>query len=230
MCQSPFRIYLVSFRDSDRMWYPVDETGFNKVGYLTRRQTVIHPWFNHRLRETAETRIRIYPHTFFQRAAHSQSELDNVERFFTENKPSIELFNSGMAAIVKQNDLTYFENPIRIPVLDPITVEEFDKRWQTFCSILRLGDIIAVIDNKSILSRLIAHFDRGTWSHVGVYSGEGKLVEAVLQGVVEGEIEDYHSPRYRLGVYRRKNLRLGNAQEVVARMRSQIGAKYNFYG
>lgn len=223
-------IYFVSFRDFDRLWYRVDETGFNKVGYVTQRGTVIHPRLNRGLTETPLTRIRRFPHILRRRTASAQAEVDNVERFFTENKPSIELFNSGMAAIATEQDLSFFDNPIRIPVLDIITHEAFEHRWAVFRSILRPADIIGVIDTRSLISRLIARFDHGTWSHVGCYSGDGTILEAFSAGVVERDIEVYYDQKYRLGVYRASSLHMEGAEAVVRYQRSQLGARYNYRG
>jgi len=141
--QTPtYRIPCISFRDFDRIWYRVDETGFNKVGYVTRENTVVHPHLNRGLTETPLSRVKRHRHVLVYRAADAQAEVDNVERFFTENTASIELFNSGMAALCNQRDLSFFENPIRIPILDMITHEEFERRWTLLRSILNAGDIL----------------------------------------------------------------------------------------
>jgi Permuted papain-like amidase enzyme, YaeF/YiiX, C92 family len=226
-------IHFVHFRDFDRIWYRVDPTGSNKVGYVTRRDTVIHPWLSRGLAETPLTRILRHRHTLFQMAVSSQADVDNIERFFTENARSIELFNSGLAALgaggIQQN-LSFFDNPIRLPVLDPITHEEFEQRWAVFRSIVCSGDVIEAIDTKSLVSRLIARFDHGTWSHVGLYSGNGTILEATSAGVVERDLDVYHNKNYRLGVYRAGKLSTRQA-EVMARFgRSQLGKPYNFRG
>jgi hypothetical protein len=225
-----YSLALIAFRDFDRVWYRVDETGFNKVGYITRKDTVVHPQWNRGLRHTPLSQVKRYPHVLSIRVARTREEVDNVEAFFTENVPSIELFNSALHTIITSGDLSFFEDPIRIPILEHICILEFEKRWEVFRSILRPADIIAIIDTKSVVSRLIARFDHGTWSHVGVYSGNGGIMEAITAGVVERDIQVYHQPWYRLGVYRYKSLDEERVVSVLAAMRSQLGKRYNFRG
>jgi hypothetical protein len=79
-----------------------------------------------------------------------------------------------------------------------------------------------------LISRLIARFDHGTWSHVGTYTGDGTILEAIKDGVVERDIEVYRNPRYRLGLYRHKSMDPKSAVNLVGFMRSQLGKRYNF--
>jgi hypothetical protein len=223
-----YPVRLITFRDLDRVWYRVDNTGFNKIGYITRKNTVVHPRWNRGLTEAVLSRVQRYPHRLFERIASTQTEADNVEAFFTQNTPSVELFNLGFQTLACANDLSFFENPIRIPVLDDISPQEFERRWEIFSSTLRQADIIFVLDSKSLISKLIARFDHGTWSHVGGYSGEGTVVEAIAQGVVERDIAVYRNPRYRLGIYRYKTLDPQSATRMVDFGRSQLGRPYSF--
>jgi len=149
--------------------------------------------------------------------------------FFADNVPSIELFEAGMIALTK-GLFWYFDNPIRIPKLEVITKERFEERWKTLRSTLQLGDVIFTIDTRNIISRLIARFDHGTWSHVGAYSGGGKITEAIPMGLVERSIEAYHNPRYRLGVYRRTDMDEAQQLKFISAMKSHKGARYDFCG
>jgi hypothetical protein len=225
-----YAVYGITFRDYDRVWYRVDETGFNKVGYLTRRNSVIYPRWNRGLVERPLRRVERYPHALFGRVAETLAQADNVEAFFTQNLPSIELFNLGMQALANRSDLSFFESPIRIPVLDDINSAEFERRWELLSSTVRAGDIVAVLDTRSVISKLIARFDHGTWNHVGTYSGERMLLEATTAGVGENDIVKYRDPRYRLGIYRHKNITDEMAGSAVGFMRSQVGRRYNFHG
>jgi hypothetical protein len=228
--EEKYPVRLITFRDLDRVWYRVDETRFNKVGYITRKDTVIHPRWNRGLTETPLSRVKRHLHRLSQRLARTQTEVDNIEAFFTQNTLSVELFNSGFQAIISASDLSFFENPVRIPILDDISPQEFERRWETFSLTLRRADIIFVLDTKSLISRLIARFDHGTWGHVGTYTGDGTIVEAIKDGVVERDIEVYRNPRYRLGIYRHTNLDPKTAEDLVSFMRSQLGKRYNFRG
>ena len=87
--------------------------------------------------------------------------------------------------------------------------------------------VIEVIDTKSLISRLIARFDHGTWSHIGGYSSDGTILEAISAGVVERDIEAYHNQKYRLGVYR-MNCDPERAKGLVPGMRSILGTPYGF--
>lgn len=225
-----YRGSIILFRDFDRLWHRVEKTGFNKVGYVTRRGTVIHPRLNRGMAETPLRLIRRRPHTVIRMTTLSPTDIDNVESFFTQNVPSFGLFSSGIVALTTGNNLPFFSNPIRTPLLDKITRAEFEHRWVVFRSILEPADIIATIDMKSRISRLIARFDQGTWSHIGIYTGDGRILEAILQGVVERDIEAYHNQRYRLGIYRCKaGISTEDAQAVVNNARSMLGLPYGFY-
>ena len=225
---APYRALLVVFRDSDRVWHHVDETGFNKIGYITQRGTVVHPRWNRGLTESPADRIRRLPHGLFQVALPSRAVEDRIEKFFTMNVSSIELFSCGITLLGRGDSLSFFDSPVRVPILEPISREEFEWRWAVFRSILQPADTIAVIDRESLVSRLIARIDHGTWSHVGGYSGDGTILEAIRQGVCERSIEVYHDPRYRIGVYRMRDLSSEAARRIVSNMRSQLGIAYSF--
>ena len=51
--------------------------------------------------------------------------------------------------------------------------------------LLRVGDSIMLIDTASVVSRLLAYFDHGVWSHEATWIGDGKVHEATTSGVVE---------------------------------------------
>lgn len=221
-------VRLVIFKDFDRLWYRLDDTGFNKIGYVTEHGTVVHPRWNRGLTQSSLDSILRRPHKQLAVSA-TESQEKNIETFFADNVPSIELFEAGIIAL-KDGLLSYFDNPIRLPKLEHIDDVIFEERWKTLRAMLHLGDVIFAIDTKNIISRLIARFDHGSWSHVGLYSEESKITEAIPIGVVERSIEAYHKPRYRLGVYRRLDLDQAHQLNVVSAMKSKIGARYNFRG
>jgi hypothetical protein len=112
-----------------------------------------------------------------------------------------------------------------LPILTPITPSEHETRWNTLLRTLQRGDFVFTLDTRSIASRLIAYLDQGTWSHVGTYTGEGRIIEAITSGVTERSIEAYHHHRYRLGVYRLP----GSAEQfdkMIEWSRSQLGKPY----
>jgi hypothetical protein len=221
-------VRLIIFRDFDRLWYRLDDTGFNKIGYVTQHGTVVHPRWNRGLTQSSLDSILRRPHKQLAVSA-TESQAKNIETFFADNVPSIELFEAGIIAL-KDGLLSYFDNPIRLPKLEDINGVIFEERWKILRAMLHLGDVIFAIDTKNIISRLIARFDHGSWSHVGLCSGESKITEAIPIGVVERSIEAYHNPRYRLGLYRRLDLDQAEQLNVVSAMKSKIDARYNFRG
>lgn len=223
-----YLVRLVAFRDRDRIWRHADSTGFNKVGYVTRQDTVIHPFWHNGLTETPLNKIKARPHTILGLTIPTPQDLKNVEVFFTQNFKSIELFNAGLYCLTQTSDLSFFQNPIKLPLLPPISQKVFEDRWLKLRSILRPADMIAVFEPDSLLSRLIARFDHGTWSHVGLYSNTGTIIEAAIPQVVERDMEVYHDIRYRLGVYRIRGLDGQAASSMIRFMRSTVGSGYSY--
>jgi hypothetical protein len=189
----------ILFRDFDP-WFKPDRTNFNKVGYITKYGTVIYPMWRH-VRERRIERIQRHRHTILERSLTPDQER-NVETFFTKNQRKLNLFDMGMRKLALSADLSFFENPIRLPLLEPISDAEHKRRWAQFLNHLQPFDNVALIDTQSKISRAIAKFDQGTWSHTAMYLGQGRIVEAITSGVVERGIEVYRFPRYRLGIYR----------------------------
>lgn len=154
---------------------------------------------------------------------------DKIEAFFALNRENPELFIQGVKALTE--NLRFFDQPIKLPILDPIDTDEYEKRWREFVALLSIGDSIMLIDTASAVSRLIAYFDHGVWSHSATYTGDGNVGEATTSGVVERSIEVYHSPRFRLGLYRPRPEPTPEQQaQMVAFIRAQIGKPYNWRG
>lgn len=218
---------IVLFRDSDP-WFKPDATGFNKMGLVTNSKTVIYPVWRH-LRKRRLDQITTRRHHLVERKLPPRRE-NEVATFFARNHSNFNLFELGMKHLVLSKDLSFFDNPIRLPVLEPLSPAEHEKRWLEFRHNLEPFDCISVIDANSWISRSIARLDQGTWSHTAMYFGEGKIVEAITSGVVERDVETYRFPRYRLGIYRLSAL----AEMQQSRMRefafAQIGKKYNYTG
>jgi hypothetical protein len=127
--------------------------------------------------------------------------LDKIDKFFTHNKPNAELFFRGLDAISRR-DHAFFDFPVRLPILPPTTPQEFEERWARMEEIVRPADCIMTFDTSSYVSRVIAAVDRGVWSHVAGYAGNGNIFEMTTQGLVERPLRAYRSPKYRIGIYR----------------------------
>jgi permuted papain-like amidase YaeF/Yiix C92 family enzyme len=197
--------------------------GFNKVGYVTENGVVIYPRRSRIAKESLNA-IKRRPHRIIQLAGHPRAK--EIETFFTSNIINTAMFVAGIQ-MMGQPASPFWDSPIKLPVLSPITPAEHEKRWNTVLPTLQRGDSVFTLDTKSIVSRLITYLDQGTWSHVGTYAGEGRVIEAITSGVTERSIQAYHHPRYRLGVYRH-----GGSAEQIEKMielaRSELGKPYAF--
>jgi hypothetical protein len=194
---------LIMFRDWDPFYKPpfynkVTWREYNKTGYVSKSGWVVYP---HR-RSLKMQRLEIIEqrkHTLVPLSFMSNS--DNVEKFFTQNKPNADLFFQGLNALA-QRDNAFFEFPIRLPILPPTNAREFEERWKRMRMIIRPTDSIMIFDTTSYISRAIAAIDRGVWSHVAGYAGNGNVFEMILSGAVERPLDTYRSPQYRIGLYR----------------------------
>jgi YD repeat-containing protein len=218
----------ITFRDCDLFykwpWVRVGWAAANKVGYLTRAGIVIYPW-RWGLKRKGITAIERHHKVFAISELPPLREDDNIETFFTQNRANPYLFSVGVHAL--NGRLEYFNNPVKLPILDRIPSEEFERRWGRFTALLRPGDAIYTLDTQSAVSRLIAYLDQGTWSHSATYIGNGQIIEAIPPCIVERSIDVYRSPRYRLGLYR--FIATPEQTELqLAFARSQIGKPYAY--
>jgi hypothetical protein len=194
---------LIMFRDWD-VWYKpplyrqVSWREYNKTGYVSKGGWVVYPCRHSIIADRIE-RITKRNHTLVPLTFMSNSE--DVEKFFIGNKPNVELFFQGLNALARR-DNAFFEFPVRLPILPPVNAQEFYERWERMRTIVRPTDCIMVFDTRSFISRTIALIDRGVWSHVAGYAGDGNIFEMILSGAVERPLDTYRSPRYRIGIYR----------------------------
>lgn len=149
--------------------------------------------------------------------------------FFTENVLNPRLMNLGLRTLT-WGDLAFFDHPIRLPKLRPIDAQEHEKRWLHLLSCVRAGDTLEVLDESSVVSRLIAKIDIGTWSHTATYVGDGRVVEAITSGVAERSIGVYRMQQYRIGIYRLPDLQQESLAKMLQFARAQIGKGYNWSG
>ena len=213
---------LISFADSDRS-HKRDETGHNKVGYITQMGEVIFP-LRSRIARRSLSKIERLP----SRKVPIPDGFDAncVEKFFVENFQTIDLFNQGLMAIVR-GEFGYFSNPIKLPRLNAIDIDERNSRWNELRLRIRERDLLFTFDTKSAFSNVISFIDNGPWSHVAMCTGQGTIIEAIAAGVQERPLEVYADPRYRVGLYRPIGLTEvdGGSLEF---LRSQIGKPYAY--
>jgi Permuted papain-like amidase enzyme, YaeF/YiiX, C92 family len=217
---------LIIYRGPFDPWHRRDATGFNNTGYVTADDMVIHPRRS-RIATTPLAKIVKRPHRLIQlpNLPHAQQ----IETFFTKNIINNTLYVIALQQIPNANS-SFWRSPIKVPILEPISAEEHELRWKKMKSVLQRGDGIFVIDAESLASRIIAYLDQGTWSHVGTYSGNGQIVEAITSGVVERSMEAYHHRRYRLGAYRLPGATAEQIDTLISFARTQIGGGYNYRG
>ena len=216
---------LITFRDFDLLYkwprYNVAWNEHNKVGYVTQACIAIYP-LRCGLKKIALSKIK---HTHKLVPLPSTPLDDNIERFFTQNRDNPSLFVRGIKMLTQ--NLDFFKSPVKLPILDHITAQDFEVRWAQFVSLIRPGDWIQIIDTKSFVSKTISRIDHGVWSHSATYTGDGNICEAITSGVVERSIDVYRSYRYRLGLYR-PNEPPNSVQPRIAFLRSQIGKPYGY--
>ncbi len=230
---------LVIFRDWDLRYkpplYDVNSSEYNNAGYVSDAGWVIYA-FRYSLRKERLETVQKKKHTLVPLSF--MSNLENIETFFTQNRPNADLFFQGLHALGRR-DNSFFESPIKLPMLQPIGADEYEKRWEQFLLLVRPTDQIMIIDTSSLLSRTIASIDHGVWSHVGGYVGNGKIFEVILSGSVERSLDVYRSQQYRIGLYRVKGFdgdveNPENAKRIeafIAFCRASIGrTRYNYLG
>lgn len=198
------------FLDRD-LWHQPDCTGMNKCGYVTKRETVVHPrrwgFTETSLKDLRRLRMKIYEYS-------CTVELSaQVESFFSQNVLNPTLMNRGFAALLSHNH-DFFTYPIRLPKLTLLDLSDFEQRWGELLSLLQAGDVVQIFNSSSILSRMIATVEQGCWSHSAIYTGEGTVLEAITSGVSERPLTMYKNRVIHLGVYR--NLNLSNSKRQQA--------------
>jgi hypothetical protein len=197
----------------------------NKVGYITNHETVIYPLRTRMI----ERSLKWISHRSLFRIINvpKSPEMDErISRFFGENVPNPLLFNKAMRAVATPQGDAFFENPIKLPKLEPLSREERDVRWGALISSLKSGDLLQVFDSESKMSRLIARFDNGTWSHSATYIGDGRICEATTSGVVERGIESYAAEKFRVGIYRVPGLTELQAERMCSFSKAPVGKPY----
>lgn len=113
-------------------------------------------------------------------------------------------------------------------MLDHRSDTEFYKRSETMMAILQRRDWIFTADSNSKISGLICRWDQGPWSHMGAYTGDGFLCEAIPLRVSERPIDVYRNPRYRLGIYRHRGMTAEEADKLIAFNRRTVGESYGY--
>lgn len=230
MSRGKNQIRLVTFKDWDIFykwpWYKsVKWTDDNKIGYVTDDEKVIYPF----LRGWKSVSLKDLRVSRTMTVDVDPSLAKNVQKFFTDNVPNRELFYAGLNAILHPEDQSkIFENPIKLPVLTAISGAERDARWSQMTKIIKTGDYVFCIDTSSMISRSIAKFDHGSWSHTAWYVGGGYVFEAIPKyGVCARHMELYNRQNYRVGIYR-PQLTDAQVKDIFEFNARELGASYAY--
>jgi hypothetical protein len=197
-------VQFVVFRDWDIFHYwPFSKVRWNqpnKSGFVTAEGDVLYPfmWWIRKVRKDMfrkKGKLMTMPSDYVHGPA--------LETFFTRNVLNPDLYQKVLHVFANTPGFADFlKNPIKLPMLDPIDEDEFERRWEMLRTVLKDGDHVFCFDSHSRVSRFIAWFDQGVWSHVAGYIGDGMVCEAITSGVVYRSIDAYHRFGYRIGVYR----------------------------
>jgi uncharacterized protein YycO len=96
--------------------------------------------------------------------------------------------------------------------------------YEEMMKILKVGDIITTKTNGELSNPLVPGF----WGHVGIYDGNGKVVEATTHNVVHTNLAWFLTTKDYVAVSRAKFLTEEQNQAVVDYCIKQVGKKYDF--
>jgi hypothetical protein len=109
--------------------------------------------------------------------------------------------------------------------------EDYEEAWQRLIGSLQPRDAIFTFDRRSFLSRAIAKFTHGPFSHCAVYAGDGIIHEIVTSGTRMVDIEVYKGRGYRVAAYRHYGRAPNTIEEMLDGMRRTDGRPgYSYFG
>jgi hypothetical protein len=190
---------IIFFFDKRTKEAPGLKTGCNQTGIFLTESTIIF-CRDRRIREIHGTELK---GTKVEIIAHSDTErIPQLIRFFENSRQNYRLFLLGLRAL-KFNNFEVFKVPEIMPTFHNYSsIDEYESAWKRVISKLKIGDHICIFNQKSIISKLIAFIDKGSWSHVGIYAGDGEIFEVISQGIVKRKVNVYKKEYIHLGVYR----------------------------
>jgi hypothetical protein len=126
---------VVFFKEWGDPWHKTDDTGFNKTGYVTKSGIVIYPRRSRIARTTIEA-VRKKLHRLVDLSTHPRAF--QIEGIFTNNVINTALYVTAMQRMSDPHS-RFWDNPVKIPVLSPISPEEHEIRWRKFVGALQRG-------------------------------------------------------------------------------------------
>lgn len=204
-----------------------DETGYNQIGIVVSDCEILCRRGNRVSRlskiESANNKCDIYKPVSEQLTA-------NVVEYFSKNIVSSRIFDLGITALLNKAPVDLFDHPLLMPDFKKLPCVDFEQRWNRVEAVVKPGDIVFTYDTESFISKFIANLDKGAWSHVGIYVGDGYICEAITNGVVQRPITEYKNKKIRMGIYRYKGISPEAANDFVDECKSRIGDSYNWWG
>jgi hypothetical protein len=128
--------------------------------------------------------------------------LPNISEYFKASRHNYRLFRLGIRALALCN-FDVFKTQVIMPYFNEHDKEiDHENAWNRVISKLQISDLIFTVDSKSILSRIIAAVDEGSWSHCGIYIGNNEIFEVTSKGAFTRAINVYNKKNIHLGIYR----------------------------
>ena len=190
----------IIFFDKKTQKPPGKKTGCNQIGIFIshnkilfcRKRTVIELNFN----ELAGSNVSIV-------AYKDTTLLPKIARFFDSNRDNYRLFALGTNALFCHN-YKVFNVPEIMPKFgkQQIPDSEYEASWNRLISKMQKGDTIFTFNSKSLISKIIAKIDNGSWSHTGTYVGNGEISEMISTGYTKRSVEVYKQKHIHIGIYR----------------------------
>lgn len=109
--------------------------------------------------------------------------------------------------------------------------EEYEETWNDFVSTLEPHDCLLTFDRRSKLSKFIAVFTHGPFSHLAHYIGDGQIWESVTSGTRIAPLETYKGRHYRVAAYRNYGIQFVSKEQAMAYYKRSDGKSgYNYIG
>jgi hypothetical protein len=207
---------------------PVDESGCNQWAFVVNDKEALY--------------IRGKVHSITLSEAYKLDSVTVIHRFPVEVAKFIAPF-----LLKYRNNLMMFQicvNHLQCNNLAPFIYggffppdtsyesdEEYEQAWQHLIGSLQPRDAIFTFDRRSLLSKAIAKFTHGPFSHCAVYAGEGIIHEIVTSGTRMISIDVYKGRHYRVAVYRHYGKPPDTVEEMLEGMRREDGRTgYSYFG
>lgn len=157
------------------------------------------------------------------------SLIPKIINYFNNINDNYRMFGLGIRALASENFEAFNSEKI-MPSFNKYSSKfEYEAAWSELISKLRKGDLIFIFNRNSWISKLIATMDNGSWSHCGIYVGEGNILETIPIGTVVRNIEIYKNKKIHFGVYRSETETPSLIGETINKLISEeVGPGYGY--